>query len=571
MIEYKAAHKLTPALVQEGMRDLSIDSIIHRVKNSMDDDERRKERAKDIAAIVITQTFDYMINLGLSYGYVNAGKTFIFLFVCPKEPGKLLYETVILKDPIEDLSTTSSILPFKQLPDKDLRLTAVGLVAGFTQMALSKEPWGEAYRSNAQNELPKWKIDEGKLLGGMSPLANTNEDSEGSPEIEEPNEYHNFPDTSPRQTRSKKDKDLARCQKSDSVLPRLRKDDDDPSGMGGHTRLGAAKFGFVLLSSKSSLNTTTESNEKGGSSNKGQNRVAVNSLEMLKDYEANRAMPERPYCTQACLLGLIRGHTLDQQCPNIEAHRKGARYYSRISTNGKRRQKGNNRHAIDQPALARLMEEQLQRPERDYNGGFNSLDRSGWAGALFRLELLSHGYTFVGKGTVEPLVPALKFEAEMYKRMNTIQGKAIPVYLGSVDLTSAFHLTNRTAIVHLILLSWGGEEAWRCGIEEGRLRLEAIRSYQEVAAQGVKQGDLRPPNVLWNSELDRVLLIDFEFAHVEEAEDKIRSAIKQTTNAEKKLKIMVKTSGSRASSHHEAGIKSNQPLSINVSDNEYTV
>lgn len=115
------------------------------------------------------------------------------------------------------------------------------------------------------------------------------------------------------------------------------------------------------------------------------------------------------------------------------------------------------------------MEEQLQRPERDYNGGFNSLDRSGWAGALFRFELLSHGYTFVGKGTVEPLVPALEFEAEMYKRMNAIQGKAIPVYLGSVNLTSAFHLTTRTAIVHLIWLSWGGEEAWRCGIEENRL------------------------------------------------------------------------------------------------------
>ena len=169
----------------------------------------------------------------------------------------------------------------------------------------------------------------------MSPQANTNEDSEGSPEIEEPNEYHNFPDTSPRQTRGKNDKDLARFQKCDTVLPRLRKDDDDASGMGGHTRSGAAKFGFVLVSSKSSLSTTTESNEKGGSSNKGQNRGAVNSLEMLKDYEDNRAIPERSYCTQACLLGLIRGHTLDKQCPNIEAHRKGARYYSRNSTNGK--------------------------------------------------------------------------------------------------------------------------------------------------------------------------------------------------------------------------------------------
>ena len=89
------------------------------------------------------------------------------------------------------------------------------------------------------------------------------------------------------------------------------------------------------------------------------------------------------------------------------------------------------------------------------------IDRSGWTSALFRLELLSHVYEFVGKGTVEPLVPVLEFEADMYKRMNTIQGKAIPVYLCSVDLTSAFHLTTRTAIVHLVYASLFG---WRRGL-----------------------------------------------------------------------------------------------------------
>ena len=199
--------------------------------------------------------------------------------------------------------------------------------------------------------------------------------------------------------------------------------------MGGHNRLGVAKSGFIQSSSKSGLNTTTESNgKKGTSRTKGQTKEAVNSLEMFRNYEANRTMPGRPYCTQACLLGLIRGYTLDKLFLNVKAHQKRARYFSRNTPNGKfnsQRQR-NNRHAVDQPALARLIEEQLQRPERNYNGGFKSLDRSSWAGALFRLELLSHGYTFVGKGTVEPLVPVLEFEADMYRKMNTIQGKAIP-------------------------------------------------------------------------------------------------------------------------------------------------
>ena len=552
VIEYKSAGKLTPALVKEGMHDMSIDTIIQRVTIPTDEDEKRKEKAEDSLAIILTQTFDYMIDLGLSYGYVNSGKTFIFLFVCPEKPQTLLYETVIVEDPIKDLSTTSSSLLLEQFSDEQLRLTAVGLVAGFALMALSKEPLCEACRSNARNELGIWQF--GKFLAGVtSSEESTNEDSEGSSDFKEPDEYHTFPDTSPRQTRSKAKakKDLARCQKGDTVLPRLRKDDDDASGMGDQTRLGVTKSGSIQSSSKSGLKTTTESNKKRGSSSiKAQNEVAVNSLQICKYYEAIRAMPDRPYCTQACLLGLIRGHTLDKQCPNVQAHQKGGQYYSRNSINGKitngklkSRQQCNNRHAIDQPALAQLIEEQLRRPERNYDGGFKSLDRSGWAGALFRFELLSHGYTFVGKGTVEPLVPVLEFEADMYKRMNTIQGKTIPVYLCSINLKSAFHLTTRTAIVHLMLLSWGGEEAWRCGIEEERLRLEAIRSYQEVAAQGVLQGDLRPPNILWNTELDRAILIDFEFAQVEEAENRIRSAIKKATKAEKKLKFLGETSG----------------------------
>ena len=121
-----------------------------------------------------------------------------------------------------------------------------------------------------------------------------------------------------------------------------------------------------------------------------------------------------------------------------------------------------------------------------------------------------------------------------------------------------------------MLLSSGGEEAWRCGIEEERLRLEAIRSYQEVAAQGVLQGDLRPPNILWNTELDRAILIDFEFAKVEEAENRIRSAIKKAIKAEKKLKILGETSGNLAS-HHQAMIKSDQPVSIKACGDGYTV
>lgn len=145
MIEYKSADKLTPVLVLKGMHDMELDAIIHRVKISTDKVKKDKEKAGKTIAIVVTQIYDYMIDQGLSYGYVNGGKLFIFLFVHPEDPQTVYCEKVILEDPF----TTSSIVPREKL-----RLTAVGFVAGFAQMALSKQPWDEATWRKARNKLP---------------------------------------------------------------------------------------------------------------------------------------------------------------------------------------------------------------------------------------------------------------------------------------------------------------------------------------------------------------------------------------------------------------------------------
>ena len=208
------------------------------------------------------------------------------------------------------------------------------------------------------------------------------------------------------------------------------------------------------------------------------------------------------FCTQACLLGLIRGGKLDERCPNAQAH---------CPTRGHLRSQN---HLIDQEAFQRLLEDQLSQVPR--NEGFQSLDRSGWSGALFWVRLLSHGYTFVAKGTVDPLVPVLRKEAQMYERMTEVQGRVVPVYLGNIDMTRPFYLCSGVLIVHLMLLSWGGEEAESCGLNEARLKREIKRTVLEVQQLGIDQGDLRLPNILWNEELRRIMLIDFDYGKVQE-------------------------------------------------------
>ena len=52
---------------------------------------------------------------------------------------------------------------------------------------------------------------------------------------------------------------------------------------------------------------------------------------------------------------------------------------------------------------------------------------------------------------------------------------------------------------------------------------------QEVKRLGIEQGDIREPNILWNEELGRVMLIDFEFASVVQAPTKRGTSLEGIT------------------------------------------
>lgn len=73
---------------------------------------------------------------------------------------------------------------------------------------------------------------------------------------------------------------------------------------------------------------------------------------------------------------------------------------------------------------------------------------------LFRITLISHGYTFVAKGTVARLRSGLLAEGQAYDRLEPLQGNMIPVYLGSIDLQFPYYEFKAT-IVHMLLMSWG--------------------------------------------------------------------------------------------------------------------
>ena len=167
------------------------------------------------------------------------------------------------------------------------------------------------------------------------------------------------------------------------------------------------------------------------------------------------------------------------------------------------------RHAINKENFVRLVREQLG---ENMDQGCEPLGKQGARGALFKITLASHGYMFVGKGTVPVFVRDLKHEGRIYQKLERVQGVSVPVYLEYIDLIHRYFYDVGVRIVHMLLMSWAGEVA-----EDGDtadLKGEVQRLVQDLYNERVIHNDVRQSNILWNLERWRAMLVDFERAEI---------------------------------------------------------
>ncbi|KAI7908759.1 hypothetical protein M0657_012147 [Pyricularia oryzae] len=173
------------------------------------------------------------------------------------------------------------------------------------------------------------------------------------------------------------------------------------------------------------------------------------------------------------------------------------------------------RHPIAHAEFLELLLEQL---ERSLDDGITPLAQGGARGVLFKVSLLKYGYTFVSKGTVKAFVKDLKHEAAVYERLQPIQGTYVPVFLGIVDLrlmNRVYYYDHRVYVIHMTFLSWGGCEfdATRLvGGGEEHLKGKAMQSLRAIHQLGVAHKDVRGANMLFNTEVNGFMMIDFERA-----------------------------------------------------------
>ena len=455
IIEYKAPHKLTKEILRVGLRAMDLPTeVIHRPTIPIDTYEKFSYNANKLVAAAMTQTYSYMLESGIEYSCIVTGEAIVFLWIKENDSNTLYFH---LAEPNEEVSTDPG-LGFQH------PMTAIGQLLSFCLLSFRSERRNQYWRDTSIQNAQIWTDDWNKILRD---IPREERKSDPPPSAYKARRNPIIIDRSPYYMRRR-----APRPSSSNCGPEHNPRDyrDDPAEGSGD--------------GPESISIPSKRVSPGTNTRRGENRRQGTQDSSLGGYQ------HRPYCTQKCLLGLVQKSTLDDDCPNASLHRQG---------------KKGRRHLINQQRLSELVQRQLA---TDLDHHVKELKQQGYRGALFRIILASHGYTFVGKATREIYVSALQHEGKIYDRLKSIQGRRVPVYLGNIDLEIPWHDLH-VRLIHMLLISWGGERADRFKGKE-ILETEICQFEDEIKQLGVQHNDIIPDNMLWNDNIQSVMFIDFE-------------------------------------------------------------
>ncbi|KAG5996018.1 hypothetical protein E4U43_002929 [Claviceps pusilla] len=518
--EYKPPHKLSIGQLRAGLREMDIlKDVVSKDKDPVESPDEFQHDAEELTAAAITQTYHYMIKGGLSYSLLTTGQAIVFLKINWKKPDVLYYH---LAEPVldvrrdDDIYTSSAVAQYvafhltairryKSVSQEQRHAAISNLntwVVDFRDVASTiskkkskKSPGSLAFRpSNYKRErseirrnprrtkTPDTGSGQPQASGDTIPDDGEDSDPEDSAESETENSGNSDQDDEPEPDNEhdpdddSKSDDTGSCDPP-SPCPRERRQDARGTGAQLHQRV------------------TRKSDMKNRNPLGGQGRKTKNN----RDFQ---------YCTQRCLLGLLRGYTLDFKCPNFSLHNRQVTGQSDNISRGS--------HPVSYGVFLNMLHRQL---EKDLDSGITSLDITGARGALFKVTLLCYGYTFIGKGTVKVFVPDLEHEAIVYKRLERIQGTYVPVFLGAIDLQAlgrTYYYDLHVDVVHISFMSYGGICLSNiCSQERQPSLLEmATESVHAIHREGVIHMDVALRNMLYSAETQHVMLIDFERSEI---------------------------------------------------------
>ncbi|GKZ27596.1 hypothetical protein AbraCBS73388_005018, partial [Aspergillus brasiliensis] len=454
-VEYKPPHKLSVEDIRLGLRPRDFWSEI--VASKKIPTGRQKKLEYDAAVLTgsaVVQEYHVMIMNGLEYSYVCTAQALIMLRVPHDDPGTLHYCVFV---PNEGTSTQDD----RKFTEP---LTSVARVLCLCLMSGRSKPRDRKWRERAIRDLRTWTT-------GFDSRSSSIPQSEldTSPAVVRKH---------PTETSTTTESSHTEYQPSHaSVTSSPTEEYSIPTR--SHTRRQRTPDADIDAGPRRQKRRTDKTAKRPGR----QKDTRFSGDESYKH--------ATQFCTQRCLFNLQRGGSLDKQCPNVALHRQGADC---------------DQHPISAMTLVQQISQQL---DEDVDHGCTPMGCCGPTGALFKITSSAYGYTVVGKGASSSLWrKKISHEADVYRILHHAQGSAVPVFLGTIDLKTAYSLHGAVEINHMLLMAWGGERIKGC--EDKSVRREVRRSEKEVRSLGVIFQDLRPENTLWNSELERALIVDFD-------------------------------------------------------------
>ncbi|KAL8972887.1 MAG: hypothetical protein Q9197_002583 [Variospora fuerteventurae] len=489
VLEYKAPHKLTNDFLRAALKTSEPIDVI-AIKDGLTippDDEPQLlflHKARKMVAAAATQAYDYMLTGDCEYSAIVTGGAIVFLWISEDSPSTLHYH---LAEPRLEVGKYAE----EDFPDGFPHpRTAIAQLLSLCLMALKAKKRGVEWQRKAIQSAAKWVINDHEM------------------DYETPKQLHDLLVKMDRQDLSFQGDDIRPDPRSPYEL-RKKKKNKQSAGQRCNADPQTNQDSSGSADDDSNDDSTYhETPTKPPAAKAPKAAPSHKPTPPQKQSEATSGSPKKgrrhAYCTQACLLGLVRRLPMDVNCPNVKLHpRKG------------------KTHALTALKLRELLRNQLNRNMED---DCVDLRLQGARGMLFQLTLTSYGYTFVGKGTIDIYIPDLQHECRMYHRLQYLQGRLIPVCLGSIDLDIPWYDLN-VEIIHILLMSYGGE-----AIEQARelQEKEQIQQFERtLAARGIKHQDIRRHNILDCKELGKLMFIDFERSTLDL--DLVRRALQDVT------------------------------------------
>lgn len=485
IFEMKAPHKVTPELLTAGLYPVddlrpSISKWVEEIgktkqkkgtskqkEDKLKNDEEKFQRAADkFVAMILTQTYHYMVRAGLGYGCIITGRAWVFLHIKEMEPDTLYFYHADPKAEVADDHDIGSEFPYE--------CTAVAQLSCICLMAHALPQYPQDWCAKIHAEAPrwgwKWENPPPEVDVAIEAIDCPRPDAAKTPRHQITDLYRSVgPAPQPKPivwSPGCKPEEKGTTSNSDESSTGSFNDQDSPT-----TQRRAA------MRDRARHSNTEHQNDK---------QAPPKSSGTTTKYD---------FCSQSCLRGLLDGTALDPRCPNFIHHP--------ISNSG-------YKHDFTAPQLTQLLRSQFAMSLNHY---CVDLGLHGRTGMLFKVTLASHGYTFVAKGSVRGFVASSEKEEQVYALLKERQGKSIPVHLGSFDLVRPW-IEPFFDIVHMLLLSWSGEDVHlniacqKAG--QSLIRKHKRRFERESMAMGIWHTDVENRNILWDARTNSITFIDFD-------------------------------------------------------------